>query len=205
MSDPNALRVLEAQIRECFGRVVYTHKTHSKMADRCATTLRRFKIAQICLSSLTASGTVSIVFHDSFKLKVVTAALSLLTVAISSYMKGFDPGATAQKHRDAAADMWPIRESYLSLLSDIAAGDTSTDAVRKRRDALQEKLAAIYRGAPHTTGDAYGDAQKALKENEEYTFSDAEIDAFLPKQLRHARVVAPPSIGHDAVSDAPKQ
>ena len=29
-SDADAIRLLEAQVRECFGRVIYTHKTHSK-------------------------------------------------------------------------------------------------------------------------------------------------------------------------------
>jgi SMODS and SLOG-associating 2TM effector domain family 4 len=190
MTNTESLNVLEAQIRECFGRVIYTHKTHSKMADSCAGTLRHFKIAQILLSSLTASGTVGVVFRDELWLKIATAILSLLTVAVSAYMKGFDPGATAQKHRDAAADIWPIRESYLSLLTDIAAGDIEAGTVRHQRDQLQEKLAAIYRGAPHTTGDAYAQAQVALKENEEYTFSDTEIDKFLPKQLRHIGVAS---------------
>lgn len=181
------LRALESQVRECFGRVVYTHKTHSKMADRCATTLRRVKIAQIILSALTASGAVGILFSEQYLLKLATAAVSLLTVAINSYMKGFDPGATAQKHRDAASDMWPIRESYLSLLTDISAGDTDPAIIRKKRDALQDRLAAIYRGAPHTTGEAYAEAQKALQENEEYTFSDEEIDAFLPAPLKRTK------------------
>jgi hypothetical protein len=187
MTEPDALKVLEAQIRECFGRVVYTHKTHSKEADRCAKTLRRFKVAQIVLSALTASGTVGVVFSDDFKLKLATALVSLLTVAVSSYMKGFDPGATAQKHRDAAADIWPIRESYLSLLTDIASGNIDSENIRQQRDKLQERLAAIYRGAPHTTGESYGEAQEALKKNEEYTFSDAEIDQFLPKELRRSK------------------
>ena len=69
---------LEGQVRECFGRVVYTHKTHEKMADNCATTLRRFKITQIWVSGLTASGAVIAVFFDPVGVKVVTALLSLL-------------------------------------------------------------------------------------------------------------------------------
>jgi hypothetical protein len=178
------LDALEAQIRECFGRVIYTHKTHSKMADRAVKTLKRLKLTQIALSSLTASGAVSIVFSDNHIIKIVTAIVSLGTVALTSYMKGFDPGATAQKHRDAAADIWPIRESYLSLLADIVSGDAELGALRDRRDRLQDGLAAIYRGAPHTSGDAYADAQVALQKNEEYTFSDDEIDNFLPKLLR---------------------
>ncbi len=175
---------LEDQIRECYGRVVYTHKTHEKMADRCSRTLRRFKIAQIVLTAVTASGAFSVVFLDDTLLKIATAVASIASLIISGYMKGFDPGATAQKHRDAAASMWPIRESYLSLLTDLRMKRISDDVAVKERDALQAKLAAIYRGAPQTTGDAYADAQDALKNKEDLTFSDAEIDCFLPTSLR---------------------
>lgn len=185
------LNALEAQIRECFGRVIYTHKTHSKMADRAAGRLKWLKLIQIGLSSLTASGAVSIIFSDQFGLKVATAGISLCTVGLTAYMKGFDPGAVAQKHRDTAADIWPVRESYLSLLTDLRGGSESTAAIRERRDELQASLAAIYRGAPHTDGRAYSDAQKALQQNEEYTFSDSEIDAFLPAALRKLQKEAP--------------
>jgi hypothetical protein len=184
MTGSCALVALEAQIRECFGRIIYTHKTHSKMADRCASWLWWLKVVQITLSSLTASGAVSAIFSDDYRIKVATAVVSLGTVALNAYMKGFDPGATAQKHRDTASNIWPIRESYLSLLTDIVTGDSDLKELRKRRDELQNKLAAIYRSAPHTNGTAYAKAQKALKELEEYTFSDEEIDAFLPQKLK---------------------
>ena len=52
---------LEDQIRECYGRVVYTHKTHERMADRCADTLRVYKLSQIVLSALTTAGAVGVV------------------------------------------------------------------------------------------------------------------------------------------------
>jgi hypothetical protein len=166
--------------------VVYTHKTHSKMADRAANRLKVLKLSQIVLSSLTASGTISILFTDQFSLKLITALVSLGTVGLTAYMKGFDPGAVAQKHRDTAADIWPIRESYLSLLTDIVGGEVPVESIKERRDTLQSSLAAIYKGAPHTDGKAYSEAQTALQKNEEYTFSDDEIDRFLPKSLRVA-------------------
>jgi hypothetical protein len=154
------------------------------MADRCERTTRWLKIAQISLSSITASGVIAVLFIDEYWLKLVAAAFSLLSVASSAYMKGFDPGASAQSHRDTAAAIWPIRESYLSLLADIALGDMAAEVIRSRRDELQGSLAAIYQGAPHTDGAAYLDAQRALKKNEDYTFSDEEIDKFLPKELK---------------------
>jgi len=175
---------LEGQIRECFGRVVYSHKTHEKQGDICSATLRRFKIAQIILAALTTSGTLTIVFTDSFWLKLATALVSLVTLIVSSYMKGFDPGAAAQKHRDTAADIWAIRESYLSLLTDISDGRIGEDVARERRDTLQNALAAIYKSAPGTTPQAYALAQKGLQNLEDYTFNAGEIDKFLPPALK---------------------
>src|SRR5690606_35598909 len=43
---------LEAQMRECFGRVVYSTKTHEKCADLCMGRLQWVKIAQIVLSAI---------------------------------------------------------------------------------------------------------------------------------------------------------
>lgn len=175
---------MEGQIRECLGRVVYTHKTHEKMADRCAATLQRLKICQIAISALTASGALVAAIFGPDWAKIATAILSLLTLLLSGYMKGFDPGGTAQKHRDAAARIWPIRESYLSLLTDLKAGEVTYDKASERRDELQEKLSVIYKAAPQTDAKAYAAAQNALKFNEEFTFSDKEIDCFLPASLR---------------------
>jgi conflict system pore-forming effector with SLATT domain len=56
--------------------------------------------------------------------------------------------------------------------------------IRRLRDDLQAQLHKIYRSAPNTDGRAYGQEQNALKRNEDLTFSDAEIDAFLPGPLK---------------------
>ncbi len=182
--------ILEDQLRECFGRVVYTHKTHEKMADICSDVLRRYKVAQIAMSALTASGALSIVFVDQLWLKLVTATLSIGTLWISGYMKGFDPGGTAQKHRDTASALWAVRESYLSLLTDVRMKLITEQQAMKRRDELQAKLAAIYKGAPQTNSSAYSLAQVALQRNEEYTFSDGEIDVFVPASLRKSHATS---------------
>lgn len=176
--------VLEDQIRECYGRIIYTHKTHLKNADICEGTLRKFKIFQIVIAVVTASSSLLSLFFPPIWIKATTAVGALLTLVVSGYMKGFDPGGTAQKHHDTASRLWPVRESYLSLLTDLRMGTISpTDAIKKR-DELQEKLAALYRSAPQTSPEAYALAQTGLKDNEEYTFSDAEVDQFLPESLR---------------------
>ena len=184
--------VLESQVRECFGRCAYTHKTHEKMADGNARSLYRSKWAQIILSALTTGGAVGVIFdRSSVVYPYITALLAISLLVLNSYLKDLDPGQLAQKHREAASDIWNIREAYLSLLTDIHDPSFNLHDLRDRRDQLQSQLHKIYRIAPHTDGKAYGEAQDALKNKEDLTFSDAEIDAFLPGPLKRKPTPTP--------------
>lgn len=175
---------LEDQIRECFGRVVYTHKTHERMADHCAKKLNRYKAGQIILTALTSTSAVGVVVTNKAWLEIATVLVSFLTLFVSTYLKNFDLGSTAQKHRDAAAKLWNVRECYLSLLTDLPTLDRK--AAVERRDELQTMLAALYQSAPQTDGKAYTETQKRLKEMEDMTFSADEIDCFLPLSLKRS-------------------
>jgi hypothetical protein len=174
----------EDQVRECFGRVVYTHKTHERMADRSADTLRRYKVLQITLSALTSAGAIGVVVGEELWVEVATVGISFMTLFVAAYLKNFDPGAIAQKHRDAAAKLWNVRECYFSLLTDLPR--LPHEAAVERRDELQAMLAALYEGAPQTDGKAYKDAQRRLKEMEDMSFTADEIDCFLPLSLKRS-------------------
>lgn len=155
------------------------------MADAQAATMMRVKWAQIILSALTAAGAVGVIFaKSSMAAAYATLILSVALLVLNSYVKDLNPGEAAQKHREAASDIWNVREAYLSLLTDIRDPNIPVPNLRERRDELQEQLYKIYRSAPHTNGKAYGKAQDALKNKEDLTFSDTEIDAFLPGPLK---------------------
>lgn len=175
---------LEQQIRECFGRVVYSHKVHEKEAERWTTKFHRFAFWQVVLSALVTSGAVGVIFTNEVWAKGLTAVIAAVALFVSLYKKNFDPSGTAQKHRAAAASLWPIRESYLSLLTDLRDRTVPAEEAKKRRDELQNALAGIYKGVPQTSAEAYADAQRALKQSEDMTFSDSEIDAFVPAALK---------------------
>ena len=70
------------------------------------------------------------------------------------------------------------------MLTDIRVGDISLDSIRERRDGLVKELHTVYAGAPSTNYKAYTKAQEALQKLEDMTFSEEEIDAFLPKELK---------------------
>ena len=102
-------------------------------------------------------------------------------------MKQWQKQPIAQKHKQAANDLWLIREKYLSLLTDIKIGTKTVNDLIAERDTLSSELHTVYSGAPSTNIKAYKKAQVALKQNEDMTFTDAEIDAFLPKELKRCK------------------
>lgn len=186
MERNSQISILEDQIRECYARVVWTHKTHEKCADILNDRNNNIKLWQIILSAITTSGIFIAVLGDSKEAGILAAIVSMVTLALTTYVKKYDFGGMAQKHAAAAALIWDIREKYFSLLTDISAGVLLEGEIRKIRDKLQNDLHNIYKGSPRTLTKAYEQASKALKEMEEMTFSDKEIDKFLPISMRKA-------------------
>jgi len=176
--------IFEGQLRECFGRVVYSHKTHEKCADILLSRRSRIKLWQIVLSAITTGGFIATVVGVGKIGALVGIVVSTTLLVLNAYTKNYDLGELAQKHRQAAADLWLIRERYLSLITDLRMGEKPIEILQKERDDLLEGLHSVYSGAPSTTYQAYRKAQEALKQLEDMTFSDAEIDAFLPKELK---------------------
>lgn len=186
---PGSRTILEDQLRECFGRVVYTHKTHEKCADILLKRLSKVKLWQIILSAMTTAGFIGAVFGAGQIGALIGVLVSTALLALNAYTKNYDLGELAQKHRQAGADLWIIREKYLSLITDLKMGEKPIESLQRERDALLEELHTVYSGAPSTTYEAYRKAQEALQRLEDMTFSDEEIDAFLPKELKKANRV----------------
>ena len=178
---------LEAQIREIYGRVTYTHKTHEKAADQALDRLSCIKTVEIVLAAITTTTSLSTLFSDKALLEVVAAVFSTILLGITLYNRDYNLGEIAQKHREAAASIWLEREKTLSLLTDLKSGQLDAETAASIRDKINIKLSQIYKSAPSTSAKAYKAAQTALKFNEELTFTVAEIDHLLPEELRSDR------------------
>lgn len=178
---------LLGQVREAFGRVVYSHKTHEKQADLC---FRKHRLQQAALVAFTAVSTgtflASLLGHvvSAQAGSIVTSFIALVVTALTLATKSFKFDEESAAHRDTASRLWDVRESYLSLIADLMAGAASAGDARVRRDLLQEATRAAYADAPRTTAKAFSQASSGLKDNEEMTFTSREIDLFLPEALR---------------------
>ncbi len=173
---------LESQIREAYGRVTYTQTTQNKKANRLIKLDNRIKIWQIVLSAITTSGFVVTIILNDTTASIIGAIVSLALLVLNSYMKNFNLAETAQEHVAAADSLWKIREEYVSLLTDFEI--LTLEEIMNRRDDLQERTFQVYCNSPKTDMKSYSDAQKALKTEEEQTFSEEEIDVMLPNSIR---------------------
>jgi hypothetical protein len=181
---PQSRGFLEGQLREAFGRVVYSHKTQEKCADILLARLSKIRVWQIILSAATTAGLVVGVVGKNVAGTIVSLVVSTALLALNAYTKDNDDGALAQKHRKTGGDLWLIRERLCSLLVDVAMREKPLEILQQHRDQLIEQLGAVYAAAPSTNSKAYKQAQEALQRHEDMTFSDEEIDAFLPKELK---------------------
>src|SRR4030042_1832161 len=166
-SSPESMQIIEGQLRECFGRVVYSHKTHEKCADILLSRLSKIKLSQIVLSGITAGGFISVVFGSGQVGAILGVFVSVALLTLNIYTKDYNLGELAQQHKQAANALWLIREKYLSLLTDLAIGNKSLESLQKERDDLARELHSVYNGCPSTTFRAYRKAREALRTNEE--------------------------------------
>lgn len=174
---------LEGQLREMYGRVAYTQKTHEKMADFAIEKYKRIKAIEIACSAVSASSLILAIFGDTKTATVIGAVFSTALLGLLLFFKEANLGELATKHAEAASKLWGVRERLLSALVDLKRKGDAESAARSR-DAANKELELIYRSAPRTNGKAYAAAQKGLKSQEELYFSDDELDHLLPKPLR---------------------
>lgn len=170
-------------VRETFGRVVYTHKTHEKAAEICISKNKWFKRINVFLLALTTGSALgSILKVEEFI--IYTSMLSTLALFFLTYQLSLNPEYDALLHKKTALKLWHVREQYQNVIADIITERLSPNEISEKRDLLLSELNKILQDAPQTDSNAYSKARDALKIKEEMTFSDKEIDSFLPEELR---------------------
>lgn len=173
---------LKGQIRDSFGKLVYTYTSHLKEVDILKSKMKRLKRNKIILSSISSSGIFSTIFVDSIYVKIISSILSFLLFYFTSSINDLDFNHLVNQHTHASDYLRHVRDDYVSLLVDFNYIDIKK--IIKTRDDLQRRASFIYDNSPKTSPKAYSLTQNALKHEEEQYFTDQEIDQMLIKVLR---------------------
>ncbi len=184
-SDERYLHIM--QIRELYARAAYVHKVHEKQAALSLKRHRTHRYIQVALATVGAAiflTSLLALANQVAQVNVAVSFVALLLGCLSLFGKDFDCGADVYRHYEVAARALRIRESYISLLTDLQSGKISLDQAVNRRDSLVSLSDEAFDNAPIISGKAYSKAQQALKQKEELFFTDDQIDMMLPPALR---------------------
>ena len=179
-----ARSILEEQLIECYGRAVYSRKAHEICADILTSRLPIIMIWQIILSAIIIGGFIAAIFLAGKIGAVLGIIASTVLLSMDAYIINYDPDEFAWQHGNAASKYWKIRKKYLSLIADLRIGKSSIDALQTRRDELLDEINPVFPGKPDIKIKAYRKAWEALQTIEDMTFTDDEIAAFLPDELK---------------------
>lgn len=177
---------LESTVRNTYGSVVWSHKIQEKQADMYTTRYRRMETAKIWAASLTSAGIVSLVFTDALWVKLFSACISFVSIFVSAFFKSFDLKTMISAHKKSAVDILAIRDELITLILQIRMRKEAPDVLLAEYEELMGSLHKVYAEAPSTTDKAVEDARVALNIQKDNTFSDEEIDSYLPEALRKA-------------------
>lgn len=176
--------VLEDAARDMFARAVWSHKIQEKQADIYLMQYKQMETMNIACASLTSVGILSTIFADQLWIKIASAVLSFVTVFIAAYFKSFDLNTLAKAHKEAANKLLIVRNEITCLLTSIKLKEKSVSELEEGYRKLMDKANEIYMAVPTTTDQAVKMAKDALQVTEDNTFSEEEIDSYLPPALQ---------------------
>ena len=175
-------------IRQQFAQCVFTHKTLEKASDRLNAVNTKIKWANvIILAFVLVFLILPIKFPQYSFLNNVAIAITVFEILFVYLQKEFSFEDKAIEYKKIALKFLELRDKYKNFILDIMNGLEEKEIIIKR-DLLQEQYQLISSLSPQTNYDDYKNAQLALLgeniSDEEFTWSDDEIDRFLPKDLR---------------------
>lgn len=171
-------------VREVYGRLIWTHKTHEKQRELAVRSLKRDRWLNVFMMGLSASGILVSILIDGIWAAILAGILAFVSTGFAVYQVSFSKETQVLLQRQAAKSLLIERELLLAFIERLMGTSIDIEQFRGEFQKTQERLGKLYESLPDTTSEAFGMATEGLKSNEEFTFSPHEIDRLLPKELR---------------------
>lgn len=168
---------LKQKLIESAAKVVYTYTAHWKMVDHFESWNWKIKIGQIVFTGIASCGLLSLLFSNYPYFPIVCSAFAFMSLCLNLYSLHSNLPNQIKQHIDAANELWLIRESYMTLITDFDV--LTTEKIRAQRDYLTAQVHHVNKTYPGTSPKSYSEAQIALKQKEEQTFNAGEAEKIL--------------------------
>lgn len=179
-----------ATLRQNFAQCVFTHQVQEAAANRNFKTSDKYTKINIGLvAGVLVMLVLQSVYQDAGWYTALGSGLAIGEILFLIVQQTFSVDQKAVLHKNSAVQYMALRDQYLSLISDLSTDQLNVDDYRMRRDHLMAQYEVVSKLSPQTEYADYLRAQKSLGltgNDEQYTWSDTEINRFLPKEL-HAK------------------
>lgn len=174
-------------IRQQFAQCVFNHKIHEKASDRLDALQGKVKwINIIILAFVIVFLVLQLKYSDNFIFGGISIAITIFEILFLFVQKEFSIDDKAKEHKKIALQYLGLRDKCKNFVVDIM-NNLENEKIISKRDLLQEQYQIISSLSPQTKYEDYTKTQIHLlgktNTDEEVTWSDAEINRFLPKDL----------------------
>jgi hypothetical protein len=166
-------------IRLSFGSTVSAFEGHTQAAARLARWAWYGKLALLALLGVATAVSIAAAMRGGVYAMVAPVLTGMAFAACAAFI-AIDPDTRIYGHRATAARLWLVCEKYRALLAEIHDQLLDLPAVAQRRDALLKEVSELFEQAPPADRTTYEIARKTLAAS----YSDEEVDRFLPQSLR---------------------
>lgn len=182
-----------------FAQCVFMNNIHYKAYNRLSKRQDLYRNITYIISGTTLLIIVAeiITVRAFFEMELLNTILSVLsycglvltaTSLLFTMFQKEDISEIKINHRLAAESYKDLRDSYIQFIEKILSGADDEKELRKESKNLQIQYSNIGKYSPTTTYEDYSAAQQGLgldgNTDEEFTWSDEEINRFLPQKLR---------------------
>jgi len=176
-------------VRQTFANTVFTHKVQEIACERQEKYALYVKKTNIWLVSIVLIMLVfQLIYKDNLVFSYIGVAITIAEMIFLIIQLSFDFDQKAILHKNSALKYMWLRDCYRMLITDIMNNSINSKEINDKRDLLQREYQVISDLSPQTNNDDYKNAQiklnkKWIVENEDFTWSDEEINRFLPQGL----------------------
>lgn len=175
-------------VRQTFASTVFTHQVQEVAAFNKRKKVFVVKIINIILVSFVL---ILLILQTQYPneplFAYLASGLTLCEVIFLIIQLTFNFEQDSLLHKNSALKYMALRDRYRLLITDIMNEKAPKKELIAQRNALQQEYQSISDLSPPTGEIEYLQAQKLLGldgKGEQFTWSDKEIDRFLPEELR---------------------